>query len=106
MHYEKNDLGIKKSLKEYNRVLKKGGSIIIFTVGPKHEIYKKAKPLNNHIYQIQNWDFRNGSKYFYFDNTKYLKLYINKFFKNIEIGKVTEKLMEKDLDFLLAKAEK
>ena len=106
LHYEKNLNGINKSLKEYKRVLKNNGNIIIFTVGPKHLIYKKAKSLDNHVYEIHDWDFRNNSKYFYFDNEKYLELYMKKFFKAIEIGRVTEKLMKKPLDFLICKANK
>ena len=65
MHYEKTSKDIIKSLQEYNRVLKKNGKVIIFTVGPKHDIFKKAKLYNKNQYQIRNWDFRDGEKYFY-----------------------------------------
>jgi len=106
LHYEKNEVDILKSLKEYKRVLKKNGTLIIFTVGPNHLIYKNAKLIGNHKYLIRNWDFRNESQYFYFDNENYLRFYCENYFNNIETGTVTEKLMEKELDFLILKANK
>ncbi len=106
LHYEKNEKGIIKSLKEYKRVLKKNANLIIFTVGPKHQIYERAESLGNHVFKIQNWDFRNDSKYFYFDNEKYLQSYVENFFRETEIGRVTENLMKKPLDFLICKAKK
>tara|TARA_B100000700_G_C15047948_1_gene858856 strand:+ start:2599 stop:3276 length:678 start_codon:yes stop_codon:yes gene_type:complete len=106
IHYEKTNKDILKSLKEYNRVLKKNGKVIIFTVGPDHDIFKKAKLYGKNLYQIQNWDFRNGEKYFYFESRKYLEFYSRKFFKNIETGRVTENLMKTNLDFLILAGNK
>ena len=106
IHYEKTNKDILKSLKEYNRVLKKNGKVIIFTVGPSHDIFKKARLYGKNQYQIQNWDFRNGEKYFYFESAKYLKFYSSKFFKNIETGRVTENLMKINLDFLILAGNK
>ena len=106
LHYEKSENDIKKSILEYKRVLKKNGTLIIFTVGPNHQIYKKAKVIGNHRYEIKNWDFRNNSQYFYFDNERYLKFYSSKFFKNIETGRVTENLMKINLDFLILTGNK
>lgn len=106
LHYEKTSKDIIKSLQEYNRVLKKNGKVIIFTVGPKHDIFKKAKLYNKNQYQIRNWDFRDGEKYFYFESERYLKFYSEKFFKKIETGNVTEKLMRKTLDFLILAGQK
>ena len=106
LHYENSEKDMLSSLKEYKRVLKKNGDLIVFTVGPEHLIFKKSKPLGNHIYQIQNWDFRNDEKYFYFESLKYLEFYFNKFFNEIETARVTESLMQKPLDFLIVKANK
>ena len=97
---------ILKSLREYNRVLKKNGKVIIFTVGPSHDIFKKAKLYGKNQYEVQNWDFRNGEKYFYFESEKYLKFYSSKFFKNIETGRVRENLMKINLDFLILTGNK
>ena len=106
IHYESSEANMKKAIKEHSRVLKKGGRLFIITVGPKHTIYKRAKSLGNHIYEISDFDFRNGSKYFYFDNLKYLKYYLNPFFNDIELGRITENYMEVPLDFLIAVATK
>jgi len=58
------------------------------------------------VYEIQNYDFRNGSNYFYFDNLKYLESYLATHFSTIELGQVTEKLMAHSLDFFIAVAKK
>ena len=102
IHYESNEEGINSALTETNRVLKPGGRFIVFTVGPEHLIYKRAKSLGNHKYEIDDFDFRDGQQLFYFDNLKYLEFYLQHHFKDIELGRVTENLMERPLDFLIA----
>ena len=72
------------------------------TVAPEHDIYKRAKPLGNHRYEINDYDFRNGEIYFYFDSEKYLNMYLAEFFDSIEIGRVTENLMRLSLDFFVS----
>lgn len=106
LHYEKNEENILNALDEYSRVLKPGGALFLMTVGPEHLIYKRAVPLGNHRYKISNYDFRDGEIYFYFDNEKYLEFYLSKFFAHVETGRVLEKLMKVDLDFLIAVCQK
>ncbi len=106
LHYEADEANLHAGLKEYNRVLKKGGHLFLMTVAPEHDIYKRAKVLNNHIYEIQNYDFRNGQKYFYFDTLKYLESYLTQYFSTLELGQVTEKLMTQSLDFFISVAKK
>lgn len=106
IHYEPDEKLMKEALAEHARVLKKGGKMFLITAGPNHTIYKSAKCLGNHRYEISNYDFRDGDIYFYFDNLKYLELYLNPYYKNIELGTVTENLMELPLDFLIAVATK
>jgi len=106
IHYEPDEILIKEAIAEHARVLKKGGKLFLFTVGPEHTIYKKAKCLGNHWYQIADFDFRDGSIYFYFDNLKYLDLYLEPHFSKTELGRVTEDLMQMSLDFLIAVATK
>ena len=106
IHYEPDEVSIQAAIEEHARVLKKDGKLVLFTVGPEHTIYKKAKSLGNHRYQITNFDFRDGSIYFYFDNLKYLEHYLAPHFKKIETGRVTEQLMTMPLDFLVAVATK
>jgi ubiquinone/menaquinone biosynthesis C-methylase UbiE len=102
IHYESNESDYISALKEYKRVLKSGGSLYLMTVGPEHDIYKKSKIRSAHTFEINDWDFRDGESYFYLTNQKYLKFYLNKFFIDIETGRVTEKLMNVNLDFLVA----
>ena len=102
LHYEKDEDSIKKALKEYSRVLTTSGSLFMMTVAPEHDIYKRAKPLGNHRYQINDYDFRNGEIYFYFDSEKYLNMYLAEFFDSSEIGRVTENLMRLSLDFFVS----
>jgi SAM-dependent methyltransferase len=104
LHYEKTDEDIDRSMKEYCRVLKKNGAMILITVGPEHTIYKKAKVVGHHRYLVQNFDFRDGEQYYYFDNTKYLDACVSKYFADVETGRVTEQLMQRPLDFLVAVA--
>ena len=52
--------------------------------------------------KIQDWDFGDGKSYFYISNRKYLEFNLDKFFDNIETGRVIEKLMNVNLDFLVA----
>ena len=85
---------------------KKNGMFFLFTVGPKHLTYQKAKSLGINLFKIRNFDFRDGQTYFYFSNQKNLEFYLNALFTEIEYGRVTEELMNKPLDFLIAIARK
>ena len=102
IHYEESEKNIELALKEFKRVMKPGGVLYISTVGPKHEIYKLSKSTGNHENIIQNFGFRTGEKFFFFDNEKYLNYYLSKSFDSIETGQVTEKLMTMELDFLIS----
>lgn len=106
LHYEGSEENINLGLSEYKRVLKPEGHLFLMTVGPEHEIYKRAKVVGHHRYQIQNYDFRNGEVYFYFDSLKYLESYLAKHFTTVELGQVTEKLMTLSLDFFIAVCKK
>ncbi|MBL4876836.1 MAG: class I SAM-dependent methyltransferase [Cohaesibacteraceae bacterium] len=101
IHYEGNHENILMALKEFRRVLKPNGGVYISTVGPEHEIYKKAKVLGQHKYRVQSFDFRDDEELFFFDTEKYLEYYCAQFFNSVETGRVTEKLPNMHLDFLV-----
>jgi len=102
LHYEGTEAYIDAALKSFSSKLKPGGVLYISTVGPRHAIQEKSKLLGHHQYKIQNWDFRNGETFFFFDTEKYLAKYCEKYFSTVETSRVTEKLSTVNLDFLLA----
>lgn len=106
IHYEPEEELIKQAIAEHARVLKNGGKLFIITVGPGHTIYQRAVCLGHHRYQISDFDFRNGNIYFYFDNLKYLEYYLKPSFSKMELGSISENLMELPLEFLIAVATK
>ena len=102
LHYEGSDQNIGLALKEFRRVLKPGGGAYISTVGPQHEICRRAAVLGNHRYRVQNYDFRDGQQFFFFDSKRYLQHYCEREFDNVETAQVTENLFKLPLDFLIA----
>lgn len=102
LHYEGNSENIQAALKEFRRVLKPGGGVYISTAGPEHELCKRAELLGLHRYRIQNFDFRDGEEFFFFDSERYLRHYCEQSFPDVETGRVTEKLANLPLDFLIA----
>jgi len=59
-----------------------------------------------HQHKIAKYDFRDGEVYFYFDNEKYLKSYLDEFFVDVETGNITERIMSRTVDFLTAFARR
>ena len=102
LHYENSEQNLHRALSEYARVLKPGGALFVITVGPEHEIYQKAGIVAPHLFRIRDYDFRTGECYFYFNNEKYLEHYLSSVFELVEVGRVTERLMTRKLDFLIA----
>ena len=102
LHYEGSEENVLAALKEFRRVLKPGGGLYLSTVGPEHEIYRRAQVLGNHRYKVQDFDFRNGHEFFFFDTERYLKHFCMQNFADVETGRVTEKLVKLPLDFLVA----
>ena len=104
IHYENSQEDIEKALNEYSRVLKKDGILFISTAGIEHDIVKKSKLVGDHVYEVQNYDFRNGNRMFFFDTEKFLEYNLKQNFKDIEIGTVKEMLMKQSLDFFIVVA--
>ena len=102
LHYEGSEENVMAALKEFRRVLKPGGGLYLSTVGPEHEIYRRAQVLGQHRYKVQDFDFRDGHEFFFFDTERYLEHYCMQIFADVETGRVTEKLVKLPLDFLIA----
>ncbi len=80
------------------------GALYIATVAPEHEICREAVRTDAHVYRVENYDFRDGTHQFYFGTREYLERCLSGFFDDVEIGRVTERLMTRTLDFFLAVA--
>ena len=105
LHYEAELANIHLALAEYSRVLAPEGRLLLMTVGPEHAIIKTAKPLGSSRYQIQNYDFRDGTVFYCFDNKESLGRVIAQHFQKTETGRITEDLMKTKLDFLVVTGE-
>lgn len=105
LHYETSEDEIDTALTEYSRVLKPKGALFVSTVGPNHEIYEDSEVVGPHRFICRNYGFRSGEKFYWFDNEKYLDYQLSKHFNHVETGRVTERLMTRQLDFLIAVAQ-
>lgn len=102
LHYEGTEDNFQNALREFSRVLKPGGGLYISTVGPEHEIQKRAEILGGHRYRVRDFGFRSGETYFFCDSVRYLRHYCEQQFENVETARVTENLVKLPLDFLIA----
>ena len=89
LHYSYGD-DILKSLKEYSRILKKGGCAVIETVSPNHYPVKNSLNLGNLKRKWNFGGFRNNQLMGIFDNEKHFKLTLEKVFKKVEVHKRIE----------------
>ena len=106
IQYEKSEKSVEQAFKEYRRVLKKNGSFIIITVGPKHFSYDSVEMIGLHLYKLKNWHSIKNQIFFHFDNSKHLEIKIKKNFKNLEFGQSYENLMGMELDYMIVKGTK
>ena len=106
LHYESSKTNYLNALEEYRRVLKPGGGLYLMTTGPNHDIYQKASPLGSHQFMIQDFDFRDGERFFFVSDKKYLKYFLEKYFVDIELGREMQVLMTYTYDAFIAYCRK
>ncbi|MBN1902439.1 class I SAM-dependent methyltransferase [Candidatus Sumerlaeota bacterium] len=107
IHYENNEEDMKQAIREYARVLKKGGRLFLSTTGPKHMIKENAQIVGPHLYKIgRKDDFRKGEVFFYFDTPEYIKYYFSDQFRDIYIGTVSDFMFTEWQDYFLVTAVK
>ena len=95
---------IDKALKNFSRVLKKGGIAIIETPAPKHIIFANSKKIKNleYIFKLPTYNERNGLKIGLFENNHHFKKKILKYFSKVEIKRRTENYNDCTYDFYVA----
>lgn len=102
LHYEGTEEYIIEAIKEFRRVLKPGGRILISTTGPEHKILLNGKTLGNHQYEIGRLgDDRVGQIHFFFDAKNYIELYFGPHFKELQIGRIYDDMFFEKLDWWL-----
>ena len=104
IHYEENLDGIRNSFKEFARVLKHNGTLILKTVAPKHEMFIKSNRIKGNIYKLEmESDLRHNQKFFFFENEKELIEIAGEYFEKVEFARITESYPKLALDFYLLK---
>jgi len=107
LHYEDNEISILKALKEYARVLKKGGRIFVSTTGPEHKILVDSTKVGEHRYLIgRDDDMRKGQIFYYFDKPSEIERVFFQFFDDILVGRTHSELFTDILDWFIVTAVK
>ena len=82
---------IDDAIKEYSRVLKKNGLVIIETPSPKHDAVMNSKKKKKDNLWIWKWGgFRDNQVVGFFDNKIKLKKKLKKFFSKVQINERSE----------------
>ena len=106
IHYEPTREAVMDAISEFKRVLKPGGRFYISSVGPSHDIKKKALKMGENLFEIRDWDFRNGQTFYFFETETEILETFGESFQNVEVGEITEKLMQQTLGFYVVSGEK
>ena len=107
IHYEKNIQSYKSAIKEYLRVLKPNGRLILSTAAPQSSLFKKSLRINRNVVVCKNKkDIRYNKKFICFKNINaFKKLYINKFY-DCNFGRHTSIIFSENYDSFLFTGKK
>ncbi|KWT91553.1 class I SAM-dependent methyltransferase [Candidatus Magnetominusculus xianensis] len=87
IHYVPSEEGIQNTIKEYARVLKKSGRVIMMTNHPDNWILRNGELVGNNLIRINNSnDYRHGEIFYVFKNRKELKEKYSHYFSDLQIG--------------------
>lgn len=89
IHYNYGD-DILLALKEFKRVLKKNGVVIIETSGPEHFNRAQSKKIKNLEWIWNSKDFRKGEKFGFFDDKISFSNTLKKVFSKVDVFERTE----------------
>ena len=56
--------------------------------------------------QNQEWDFRDGQNFYFFESKTEIRATFGESFSNVEVGEITEELMQQTLAFYVVSGEK
>ena len=107
LHYEGQYDLVADALREYRRVLKRGGRVIVSTVGPENGVFHNGRNLGEGRYQIgRDDDFRKGQVFFCFETVDRIGDEFRNHFHDVLVGRVTETLFIGTNDTFLATGAK
>lgn len=105
IHYENTHADMLAAIKEYARVLKPGGRVVISTTGPEHKILEGATRIGDHRYRIgRPGEFRAGQVYYYFDTPEFIRECFATAFDGVEVGRTHDRLFRHTLDWFIITA--
>ena len=99
LHYEAKEDNINLALKEYMRVLVPGGRLFLSTVAPKSSVLRDAQDLGENCFLLKREDdFRKGISFYCCESQEKLKTLVSTHFKNVMVGRSTERLFSETYD--------
>ena len=106
IHYEESIDSVKKAFREFKRILKPGGSLILQTCAPKHNIFVKSTKIKEYLYQLNSpSDIRHGQNFIFFDKVEKLIEITSNFFCDIQVARCTEEYPKSCVDVWLLKCK-
>lgn len=107
IHYEDTARKMDAAIREYARVLKPNGRFFLSTTGPEDMILANAETIDCHRYRIgREDDFRRGQVFFYFDAPNYVRMFFERAFQDVVVGRTRDELMTQTLDFFVVSGVK
>jgi len=89
VHYELNMDDYMAALREFRRVLKPGGWLLLETVAPGHSIFRGAKLEGPFIYRLtREDDIRCGNTFLCLENEQYVDHYYSQVFDDVVVGRI------------------
>ncbi len=107
IHYEETIEDVKLALKEFSRVLKRGGCALIETTAPKHHLFVKSKHIKEQLYQLDlPSDLRHKQFFTFFEDEAKFRKIASECFSSIEVARCTEQYPNTTIDIWIFKLSK
>ena len=107
IHYASTAEEIRANIREYARVTRPGGHLLVLTTGPDHKITRGAEKLDANRYVIgRDDDFRQGQTFWYFATREQVSSFFEDTFAQVHVGRVRDELLTETLDHFLVGAQR